>query len=146
MALKQTGERPIVRSPQYMVTLTWSDLLASDWELVEKPDPPPPTWTQLHDANAEIKHLEGQTESYGATISRLERELSEANDYAVDFKRTVERLHRELDASRVELAEAKLANGPGLTAIRKLRRIREYVTSDAWVENLALMDTVEGPR
>ena len=64
-------------------------LLASDWEVVEEPAKPdlsavamgldaPTLRRERDESRAEVKYLEGQVESHGAAIARLERELAEA--------------------------------------------------------------------
>jgi hypothetical protein len=60
-------------------------------------------------------------------IKRLERERDQAATRRDDWKG---RCEEALD----ELAKAKAANGSGLAAIRKLRRIREYLEKDTWLD------------
>jgi hypothetical protein len=118
-------------------------ILASDWEVVEEPAPAKPTavpacsscgehpsavetppnptgeWTNGVCCNHYCRRPSRAREviALRESVARLTRELREANDYAVDFKATVERLTRERDEARAELADERkpwtLTHDPG---------------------------------
>jgi hypothetical protein len=87
-----------VVTPGGVVALESKDLKNTEFELIEEPVVREYMFCPRHqfaqsaypclcdsadkkaiaDARAEVKFLEGQVESYGATIARLERELAEA--------------------------------------------------------------------